>query len=311
MFLRLIFILTLISSIVRADDYFLHASFDVTRELFKDVNAEFIEEYNEKIKIRQSHGGSGKQTSAVIHGLPADIVSLALPYHMDLLAEKDLVAHNWRELFPNNSSPFSTSIVFLVPKNNPHNIKDWDDLTKDNIKVITANPKTSGGALWNYVAAWIYASKSFDNDKDLTQNYMAKLYHNAPVLDSTARGSAVTFLKRKMGDILITWESEAKYIIATLDPNYEIIYPSITVKVDIPIAAIIKNKKNYQDLANKYINFLFSEKGQAIITKYYYQGYDSSQNDNPNIVNVEDYIEWQNFKNQHFSEDGIFDQLYQ
>lgn len=310
MYLRLLLVLIWIASIAKADS-FLHVSFDITRELCKELNTEFAKEYNIKTKIRQSHGGSGKQTSSIIYGLPADVVSLALPYHMDLLADKGLVAKNWRDLFPNNSAPFTTSIAFLVRKENPKDIQDWSDLVKPDISIIPANPKTSGGALWNYVAAWIYAEKAFDGDKGLMQNYMKKFYQNAPVLDATARGAAVTFIKRKMGDVLITWANEAKYIVENLDPNYEIIYPSITVKIDVPVATIVKSKKNYQELANKYINFLFSEKGQAIIGKYYYQKYDGLEPVNTNKIDVDEHIDWKEFKNNHFSEGGIFDQIYQ
>ncbi len=314
MFLQLLcVILILLSSVVRAEkpEVILHASFDITRELFKEMNAEFIKQYGPGLKIRQSHGGSGKQTASIIHGLPADIASLALSYHMDLLAEKNLVASNWRELFPNQSSPFTTSIVFLVPINNPKQIKDWPDLVRPGIKVITANPKTSGGALWNYVAAWIYANKTFPDDKVKIQDYMRKLYHNAPVLDSTARAAAVTFLKRHIGDVLITWANEAEYIITNLDSNYEIIVPSVTVKIDIPVAVVTrKNNQDKQAIAKKYIEFLFSEQGQKIAAKYYYQGYKTIRLKNANIVNVEDYIDWKDLKQQHFGENGIFEQIY-
>ena len=314
MFLRLLCaILILFSSIAKAEKptVLLHASFDITRELFKEINAAFIKQYEPNLKIRQSHGGSGKQTSSIIHGLPADIASLALSYHMDLLAEKDLVASNWRELFPNQASPFTTSIVFLVPINNPKQIKDWPDLVRPEIKVVTANPKTSGGALWNYVAAWIYASKTFNDDQLKIEDYMRKLYHNAPVLDSTARAAAVTFLKRHIGDVLITWANEAEYIIAHLDPNYEIIVPSISVKIDIPVAVVTrKTNKNKQEIAKKYIEFLFSEQGQQIATKYYYQGYKTPHAKNAKIVNVEDYIDWKDLKKKHFGENGIFEQIY-
>ena len=281
----------------------LHASFDVTRELFKEINAEFIASRPDKVKIHQSHGGSGKQTAAIIHGLPANVVSLALPYHMDLLAEKKLVAKNWRDLFPHNSSPFSTHIVFLVHKNNPKAIKDWPDLIRNNIKVITANPKTSGGALWNYVAAWIYATKYSKNP----QEYITKLYQNVPILDSSARSSAVTFLKRKIGDVLITWNCEAQYIINKFGADYEIIEPSVTVNIDVPVAVIL-NKPN-QDLAKEYLDFLFSAKGQEIAVKNYYQPY-GAKAINKNIVNADDYINWQEIKSEHFSKDGIFEHIY-
>lgn len=301
--LLIFFLILSFSSIVKAEEALLHASFDVTRELFREINAAFINQYNKKIKISQSHGGSGKQTSAIIHGLPADLASLALPYHMDLLAEKGLVANNWRQLFPNNSSPMNTHIVFLVHKNNPKNIRDWPDLIKNNIKVITANPKTSGGALWNYVAAWIYTKQHSINSID----FIHKLYNNAPILDSTARNAAITFLKRHIGDVLITWKSEADYIISKLDTNYKIIEPSVTVKIEIPIATTL-NKKNTA-LANDYINFLFSQTGQSIITKNYYQAFNNKLS-RQNIVNAEDYIIWSDFKKEHFGENGIFDQIY-
>ncbi len=306
--LRLIIFILLISPFAKAENNLLHASFDVTRELFKEINTAFIAEHNLDIKIRQSHGGSGKQASAVIHGLPADLVSLALPYHMDLLAKKGLVANNWRSLFPNNSSPLSTYIVFLVPKDNPHNIKDWDDLIKPGLKVITANPKTSGGALWNYVSAWIYASKKYSNNQTLVKEYMYKLYHNAPILDSSARNSAITFLKRHIGDVLITWASEAEYIVTKLNPNYKIIEPSLTVKIDIPVAATL-NKKN-QILANEYIGFLFSKKAQDIIIKHYYQPFMQPTRSPLNMINAEDFIDWAQFKKDHFEENGIFEQIY-
>lgn len=288
----------------------LHVSFDITRELFKDINANFIKKYDSKLKIRQSHGGSGKQTSAVIHGLPADIVSLALPYHMDLLAQDGFVNLNWRELFPNKSSPFITNIVFLVRKDNPKKIKDWDDLVRPDIKIIVANPKTSGGALWNYVAAWIYASRTFSNDLEKIEDYMYKLYSNAPVLDSTARAAAVTFIKRYIGDVLITWESEAEYIVNNLDDSYEIIAPSFSIKIDVPIAVIVKTSQNKQEISKQYIDFIFSEEGQEIAKKYYYRGFKEYKTTSNNLVDVDDYIDWKTFKKQHFNVNGVFDKIY-
>jgi sulfate/thiosulfate transport system substrate-binding protein len=296
----LLFIILLVSINASANEI-LHVSFDVTRELFREVNTAFTKKYDMKIKIHQSHGGSGKQTSAIIHGLPANVVSLALPYHMDLLADKNLVAENWRDLYPNHSSPFITRIVFLVHKNNPKNIKDWSDLIKPGIKVITGNPKTSGGALWNYVAAWVYASKNHEDP----ENFMNKLYNNVPVLDSTARSSAITFIKRNVGDILITWESEAKYIISKFENDFDIIYPEMTIKIDIPVAVLL-NKK-HQDYANEYIKFLFSPEGQKIAGKYFYFSYNQKDKIGENI---EDYFKWSEFKSQHFGNDGIFEQIY-
>ncbi|MEK6734593.1 MAG: sulfate ABC transporter substrate-binding protein [Pseudomonadota bacterium] len=292
------------SFFAQAEEKLLHVSFDVTRELFKNINSEYNKLYGNNIRILQSHGGSGKQTSAIMHGLSADIVSLALPFHMELLADKGIVAKDWRQLFPNNSSPFGTHIVFLVRKNNPKKIFDWPDLIKPNIKVITANPKTSGGALWNYVAAWIYSLKQYPHNP---KKFMHDLYHNTPILDSTARNSATTFIKRNIGDVLITWYSEARYIIEKFDSNYEIIEPSITVKVDIPVAAAINKKK--QSSANSYIDFLFSDKGQEIISKYYYQPYYKA-NLATNIVDADKFINWNNFKKEHFDQGGVFEEIY-
>jgi sulfate/thiosulfate transport system substrate-binding protein len=305
MLLRICLIIMLVSSVSKAENI-LHVSFDITRELFKEINKSFIETHPQ-LRILQSHGGSGKQTAAIMHGLSADVVSLALPYHMDLLAKKDLVAKNWRELFPNNSSPFSTHIVFLVRKDNPKQIKDWDDLVKPDVKVITANPKTSGGALWNYLAAWIYANKSFPDDKNKSIEYMYKLYNNAPVLDSTARTAAVTFIKRRMGDVLITWDNEAKYIIANLDSSYQIIEPSLTVKIEVPVAVALKKK--HEEISQEYVRFLFSPEGQKIGGKYYYQPFNAAIN-NKNMVNAEDYVNWHDLKTQHFGNDGVFEQIY-
>ena len=298
---RFLLLIILLISINASANEILHVSFDVTRELFREINTAFTKKYDTKIKIHQSHGGSGKQTSAIIHGLPADVVSLALPYHMDLLANKNLVAENWRNLYPNHSSPFVTRIVFLVRKNNPKNIKFWSDLIRPGIKVITGNPKTSGGALWNYAAAWVYATKNYEDP----ENFMNKLYNNVPILDSTARSSAITFIKRNVGDILIAWESEAHYIISRFEKDFDIIYPEMTIKVDIPVAVLL-NKK-HQDFANEYIKFLFSPEGQIIAGKYFYFSYNLKDKIGENI---EDYFNWSEFKSQHFSNDGIFEQIY-
>ncbi len=281
----------------QAEEKLLHVSFDTTRELFKDINNAFIGTH--KVKIRQSHGGSGKQTASIIHGLPAEVVSLALPYHMDLLAGKNIVPKNWRELFPNNSSPFGTRIAFLVRQNNPKNIQDWSDLVRQDIQVISANPKTSGGALWGYLAAWLYAKKHFTNNP---QEYLKRLYSNIPVLDSSARNASITFIKRRIGDVLITWENEARFIIAKVKPDFEIIIPSITVQINIPVSYTIN--QHHQGLAKEYINFLFSAKGQEIIKKHYYL---SLKEIKPEKQTIED---WPKFKKDHFEQGGIFDKIY-
>lgn len=300
--MRLLLILFFLfyANLASAQKKLLHASFDVTRELFQDVN------FNFQQKILQSHGGSGKQTSSVIHGLPADVISLAMAYHMDILADKGGVAKNWRELFPNQSSPMSTKIVFLVRKNNPKNISDWSDMAKPGIKIITGNPKTSGGGLWNYVALWIYSIEKFDKNISKSVDFIRKIYNNTPILDSSARNSAITFLKRNIGDVLITWESEAKYILNNLSQNYEIIEPRFSLKIDLPIAISLKTKD--YNLAKDYIDFLYSTKGQEIIAKHYYVPL--TKDVGSSLRKAEDYIDWNIFKKEHFEENGIFDKIY-
>lgn len=293
----IIFFLSICFLEAQAEEKLLHVSFDTTRELFKDINNAFIETH--KVKIRQSHGGSGKQTLSIIHGLPADVASLALPYHMDLLAEKNIVLKNWRTLFPNDSSPFGTQIVFLVRKNNPKNIQDWSDLIREDVKVIAANPKTSGGALWGYLASWIYAKKHFSNNP---QEYLKRLYKNIPVLDSSARNASITFIKRNIGDVLITWENEAKFIVAKIKTDFQIIKPSTTVQINIPISYTI-NRHNTA-LAKEYIDFLFSSRGQEIIKKHYYLSLTEMKPGSKNNEN------WHEFKNEHFSQGGVFDKIY-
>lgn len=297
--LSLIIFLSIFFFNAKAEEKLLHVSFDTTRELFRDINKAFIEASKTKIKIRQSHGGSGKQTSSIIHGLPADVASLALPYHMDLLTEKNIVQKNWRELFPNNSSPFGTQIVFLVRANNPKNIQDWSDLIREDVKVISANPKTSGGALWGHLAAWLYAKKHFGNNPE---EYLKRLYQNIPVLDSSARNASITFIKRKIGDILITWENEAKFIVAKVKPDFKIIKPSTTVQISIPVSYTIN--RHHQTLAKQYINFLFSKEGQEIIKQHYYLPLTEIKADNENL------IDWYKFKKEHFGQGGIFDRIY-
>ncbi len=283
-----------------SEESLMHASFDITRELYRDINNSF----SKNIKVLQSHAGSGKQTLAIIHGLRADIVSLALPLHMDILAEKEKVAKNWRSLYPNSSSPMSTHIVFVVRKDNPKKILDWSDLIRPDIKVIIGNPKTSGGALWNYAAAWIFAQKNYTS-LDKIEEFMHKLYHNAPVLDSTARNSAITFMKRKLGDVLVTWNCEAKFIVEKLNSDYEIITPSVSLDIKIPIAITSRTKK--RELADKYIKFLYSKEGQSIISKHFYNNLDNSIY---SLINPEEYINWKEFKAQHFKPGGLFDKIY-
>lgn len=282
-----------------------HASFDVTREIFREINQAFKEQYP-NVTINQSHNGSGKQTIALLNGLKADIISLALPYQLDLLADHQIIDKNWRQIFSNNSSPIQTNIVFLVRKNNPLNIKNWDDLLQKNIKIITANPKTSGGAIWVYVAAFIYAQKHYQNDQDKISLFLKKLYQNVPILSSSSRGAAANFVNRGLGDVLITWASDAYYIINHIDPGYQIIDPSITILVKIPVVASSKSKNNI--MAKHYIDFLYSPDGQNIVKKYYYDT--RLINKNTTVIDPDAYFDWSEFKAKHLAKDGFFDKIF-
>jgi sulfate transport system substrate-binding protein len=301
---RLVLALSLIilSNFSLAKEQMLHVSFDVTRELFSDINSHF----KLRAKIFQSHAGSGKQASSIMHGLNADVVTLALAYHVDLIADKGLIIKDWRKEFPNNSSPMSTKIVFLVRKSNPKEINDWIDLIKPGVKIIAGNPKTSGGALWNYIAAWIYASENFKSVEE-KEKFIGDLYANVPILESSARSAAITFLKRKIGDVLITWESEARHIINNIDSSYQIVEPTVSVNVDIPIAVLIKSLN--KELAHEYVNFLYSSLGQEIILKHYYVPAGKEIND-LSLRKVEDFINWKDFKNYHFGQNGLFEKFY-
>ncbi|MFN7038079.1 MAG: sulfate ABC transporter substrate-binding protein [Alphaproteobacteria bacterium] len=302
----------------------LHVSYDPTRELYQKINKSFIEywekSFQNKIRIKQSHGGSSKQARAILDGLEADIVSLAIPYDIDILAKRNFVSSNWRELFPNNSSPYSSTIIFLVRKNNPKQIKDWDDLIREDISVITPNPKTSGGARWNYLAAWAYAYQNY-NDEELATKFIRKLYKNVPILDTGARGSSISFIQRDIGDVLISWENEALLALEQFGKdNFEIVIPSISIKIDLPIAIVesIVDKHNTKIAAKAYIEFLFSDHAQEIIATNYYRPVKDSiikkyENKFFKINAIEASIlgDSDELHNKHFGENGLFDQIYE
>ncbi|NLD38937.1 MAG: sulfate ABC transporter substrate-binding protein [Desulfatiglans sp.] len=305
----------------------LNVSYDPTRKFYQEINLAF-NEYWQKVNstavdIRQSHGGSGKQARSVIDGLHADVVTLALAYDIDSIADKsDLLPKEWQKRFPNNSSPYTSTIVLLVRKNNPKKIKDWDDLAKPGLAVITPNPKTSGGARWNYLAAWGYALLKWGNGEEKAKEFVKAIYKNVPILDSGARGSTTTFIERKIGDVLISWENEAYLVVNKPGKDeYEIVVPSISILAEPPVAIIDRNAERHgtADLAKAYIQFLYSEHGQEIAAKNYYRPRLESvlckytaQFQEVNLITIEDIFGgWEKAHATHFADRGIFDQIYQ
>ncbi len=303
----------------------LNVSYDSTRELYEQLNPIFIKQWKEKtgedITIKQSHGGSGKQGRAVTDGLPADIVSLALAYDIDAISTKTgKIPANWQSRLEHNSSPYTSTIVFLVRKGNPKNIKDWDDLVRDGMQVITPNPKTSGGARWNYLAAWAYAKKKFSDDETKTKEFMKSLFRNVPILDTGARGSTTTFVQRGIGDVFISWENEAFLAKSELGKDqFEIIVPSISILAEPPITAVEANaiKKGNLDAVNAYLQFLYTKEAQQIIAKNYYRPIDkdvaeqfSDKFPHVNLIKVDDFGGWMKAQEKHFNDGGTFDEIY-
>ena len=304
----------------------LNVSYDPTRELYEDYNKAFAKYWKNKtgddVIINQSNGGSGKQARAVIDGLDADVVTLGLAYDIDSIAEKSgLLPKNWQSLLPNNSTPYTSTIVFLVRKGNPKSIQDWDDLAKPGISVITPNPKTSGGARWNYLAAWGYALKKFNGDETKVKDFVGSIYKNVPVLDSGARGSTTTFVERGIGDVLIAWENEAYLAINQLGPDkFDIIIPSISILAEPPVAVVDRDADRHgtNKVSEEYLKYLYSDEGQEIIAKNYYrprnpliaQKYASILKP-VNLFNINDVFGgWQAAQKKHFADGGTFDQIY-
>lgn len=310
-----------------ADLELLNVSYDPTRELYQEFNAAFARTWEAKnggkVTIRQSHGGSGKQARSVIDGLSADVVTLALAYDIDEISAKaKLIPADWQKRLPHNSSPYTSTIVFLVRKGNPKGIKDWDDLARPGISVITPNPKTSGGARWNYLAAWGYALKKFDNDEAKTRAFLAGIYRNVPVLDSGARGSTTTFVERGIGDAFISWENEAFLAIKELGPaKFEIVVPSISILAEPPVTIVDKvvDKRGTRKAAQAYLDYLYSEEGQEIAGRHYYRPTDArvaakyaSQFPKVNLFRIDDVLGgWQKAQKTHFADGGVFDQIFQ
>jgi sulfate transport system substrate-binding protein len=303
----------------------LNVSYDPTRELYADVNAAFAKDYKAKtgdtVKIKQSHGGSGKQGRAVIDGLEADVVTLALAYDIDAIAERSLLNKDWQKRLGHNSTPYSSTIVFLVRKGNPKGIKDWNDLVKPGVAVITPNPKTSGGARWNHLAAYGYALRQQGGSDASAKDFLKKLYKNVPVLDSGARGATTTFVERGIGDVLIAWENEALLAIKELGPNkVEIVAPSVSILAEPPVAIVDKvvDKRGTRKVAEAYLNFLYTDEAQELIAKNYYRPtvekearkY-AAQFPNVKLFTLAQVAgDWGNAQKVHFADGGVFDQIY-
>ena len=311
-----------------ADTTLLNVSYDPTRELYQAVNEAFIKDWKAKtgetVIIDQAHGGSGKQARAVIDGLQADVVTLALQGDIDQIAKAGLINADWQKRLGNNSSPYTSTIVFLVRHGNPKGIKDWDDLIKDGIEVITPNPKTSGGARWNYLAAWAYADGKYGHDEGKDKDFIKKLYANVPVLDTGARGSTTTFAQRGIGDVLLAWENEAFLALDELGGDkLEIVVPSLSIKAEPPVALVDKvvDAKGTRKVAEAYLNFLYTPQAQKLIAHNYYRPSDPKSAD-PNdlarfpdikLVSIDDPLfgGWAKAQQKHFEDGGIFDQIYQ
>jgi sulfate/thiosulfate-binding protein len=303
----------------------LNVSYDPTRELYQDYNAAFAKYWQaktgDKVTVKQSHGGSGKQARAVIDGLEADVVTLALAYDVDAIHEKArLIPKDWQKRLKHNSAPYTSTIVFLVRKGNPKGVKDWDDLVKPGVSVITPNPKTSGGARWNYLAAWAFAQKKYGSE-DKAKEFVGKLYKNVPVLDSGARGSTTTFIERGIGDVAISWENEAFLALKELGPDkFEVVVPSLSILAEPTVTIVDKvvDKRKTRPVAQAYLDYLYSEEGQDIAGKHYYRPTLPSaaakyekQFPKLNLITIDEtFGGWQKAQKTHFSDGGVFDQIY-
>ena len=307
-----------------ADITLLNVSYDPTRELYADINKAFAPRYKAEtgktIDLKQSHGGSGRQARSVIDGLQADVVTLALAYDIDEIADRGLIAADWQKKLPQNASPYTSTIVFLVRKGNPKGIKDWDDLAKPNVKVITPNPKTSGGARWNYLAAWGYALKKYGGE-DKARNFVQSIFKNVPVLDTGARGSTVTFVERNVGDVLIAWENEAFLSINEFGKDkFEVVVPSLSILAEPPVAVVDKvvDKKGTRAPAEAYLKFLYTPEGQEIAAKHFYRPRDEVvatkyERSFPKVdlFTIDDVFGgWRKAQTTHFKDGGIFDSIY-
>lgn len=301
----------------------LNVSYDPTRELYQAINKAFIPEWQKKtgnkLTINQSHGGSGSQARAVIDGISADVVTLALAYDIDAIAAKGLIDKNWQARLPNNSAPYTSTIVFLVRKGNPKGIKDWGDLARPGISIVTPNPKTSGGARWNYLAAWGYSLKQ-TGDEEKAKAFLADIYKKVPVLDTGARGSTVSFARRNIGDVLLAWENEAFLAMKEFGKDkFDIVIPSVSILAEPSVTVVdrVVDKRKTRDVADAYLRFLYTPEAQEIIAQNYYRprNEDVAARHEATLPKIElftidDFGGWQAAQKKHFADGGIFDQIY-
>lgn len=303
----------------------LNVSYDPTRELYADFNAAFIRHWKGKtgdtLTIQQSHGGSGKQARSVIDGLQADVVTLALAYDIDAIADKGkLLPANWQARLPHNSAPYTSTILFLVRKGNPKQIRDWDDLVKPGISVITPNPKTSGGARWNYLAAWAFALERYGKDDAKARDFLTRLFKNVPILDSGARGATTTFVQRGIGDVFISWENEAYLALKEFGAaKVEVVTPSLSILAEPPVAVVdaVARKRGTEAVAKAYLEYLYSEEGQEIVAKHFYRPRSetvaakyAAQFKPMKLVTIDEIFGgWRKAQKTHFEDGGIFDQI--
>lgn len=307
------------------DRTLINVSYDPTRELYRDYNEAFIKHWQETkgetVAVQVTHGGSGSQARTVIDGLEADVVTLALESDINAIADAGLIPEDWRGKLENNSAPYTSTIVFLVRKGNPKNIKDWGDLVGDGVEVITPNPKTSGGARWNFLAAWAWARQANGGDDAKAQEYVTNLFKHVPVLDTGARGATTTFVQRGIGDVLLAWENEAYLALEELGPDaFDIVTPSVSILAEPPVALVPGNaeKKGNTDLAQAYLEYLYSDEGQAIAAKHYYRPFhpeaaapeDIARFGDVNLVTIEDFGGWREAQPKYFGDGGVFDQIY-
>ena len=304
--------------------HIINVSYDPTRELYESYNKIFKEHWKEKtgqdVDVIQSHGGSGKQALEVINGLQADVVTLALEYDIDAIENSGMIRDGWKEEFPDDSAPYTSTIVFLVRKGNPKNIQDWKDLIRDDVDVITPNPKTSGGARWNYLAAWAYAQKQYDGDEAQMENFIKKLYQNVLVLDSGARSATTSFAENGQGDVLIAWENEAFLSVADDLDEFEIVNPSISVLAQPSVAVVdeVAENRGTEEVSREYLNYLYSDDAQRIAAQNYYRPVNKQiLNEYKDVFDlgmelktIDDFGGWQEVQQKHFADGGVFDKIY-
>ncbi|TCT09928.1 sulfate transport system substrate-binding protein [Tepidamorphus gemmatus] len=321
-------IMLVLSVVAFAQTTLLNVSYDPTRELYRDFNAAFAAHWKattgDDVTVRQSHGGSGAQARAVIDGLDADVVTLAMQSDVDAIVQNSgKIAEDWRARLPNNAAPYTSTIVFLVRRGNPKGLKDWDDLVKEGVEVVAPNPKTSGAARWAYLAAWAFASEAFGGDTAKVRDFLARLYRNVPVLDTAARGSTTTFVQRGIGDVLLAWENEALLAIEELGPDqFEIVMPSMSMLAEPVVAVVDANvdRKGTRAVAEAYLNYLYAPEGQAIAARHFYRPYrmqdaapeDAARFPQLKLVRIDDPIfgGWAKVQPEHFGDGGVFDQIY-